>query len=80
MVPPFLAYYGALTENTAHLNEAYHQIKLYRNYLRDTDANNLWKHIVLGTNPHNVGNDESHWSTGILLKVLLLRRVAEQLH
>jgi hypothetical protein len=29
MVPPFLAYYGALTENTALLNEAYHQIKLY---------------------------------------------------
>lgn len=60
MVPPFLAYYGVLTQNSTLLWEAYQQINLYRNYLRDTSANNLWKHILLGKS----GNDEGHWSTG----------------
>ncbi|KAJ7046793.1 Six-hairpin glycosidase [Mycena alexandri] len=64
MVPPFLAYYGVLTGNTTLLNEAYNQIKLYRNYLRDTSAQNLWKHIVLGNNSADGPNDEGHWSTG----------------
>ncbi|KAJ7905504.1 glycoside hydrolase family 105 protein [Mycena olivaceomarginata] len=64
MVPPFLAYYGVLTGNTTLLTEAYNQIKLYRNYLRDTDAKNLWKHIVLGNNTQDSANDEGHWSTG----------------
>ncbi|KAF8212225.1 Six-hairpin glycosidase-like protein [Mycena galopus ATCC 62051] len=64
MVPPFLAYYGVLTGNTTLLNEAYNQIKLYRNYLRDTSAKNLWKHIVLGTNAADGPNDLGHWSTG----------------
>ncbi|KAJ7774838.1 Six-hairpin glycosidase [Mycena metata] len=65
MVPPFLAYYGVLTGNTTLLTEAYNQIKLYRNYLRDTSAKNLWKHIVLGNNSaDDGGNDEGHWSTG----------------
>ncbi|KAJ7097915.1 Six-hairpin glycosidase [Mycena belliarum] len=64
MVPPFLAYYGVLSGNTTLISEAYNQIKLYRNYLRDTKAKNLWKHIVLGTDPSDGGNDEGHWSTG----------------
>ncbi|KAJ7172464.1 Six-hairpin glycosidase-like protein [Mycena filopes] len=64
MVPPFLAYYGVLTGNKTLLNEAYNQIKLYRNYLRDTKAKNLWKHIVLGNDTTDGGNDEGHWSTG----------------
>ncbi|KAJ7343474.1 Six-hairpin glycosidase-like protein [Mycena albidolilacea] len=64
MVPPFLAYYGVLTGNTTLLTEAYNQIKLYRNYLRDTDAKNLWKHIVLGNNTQDGPNDDGHWSTG----------------
>ncbi|KAF7338289.1 hypothetical protein MVEN_02054300 [Mycena venus] len=64
MVPPFLAYYGVLTGNTTLMNEAYNQIKLYRNYLRDTSAKNLWKHIVLGTDAQDSPNDEGHWSTG----------------
>ncbi|KAJ7577833.1 glycoside hydrolase family 105 protein [Mycena floridula] len=59
MVPPFLAYYGMLTENKTLISEAYNQIKLYRNYLRDGGANNLWKHIELGS-----FNDSGHWSTG----------------
>ncbi|KAF7322986.1 hypothetical protein HMN09_00078300 [Mycena chlorophos] len=64
MVPPFLAYYGVLTGNTSLIDEAYNQINLYRNYLRDTSANNLWKHIVLGNDTSDGGNDPGHWSTG----------------
>ncbi|KAJ6596905.1 Six-hairpin glycosidase-like protein [Mycena vulgaris] len=63
MVPPFLAYYGLLTSNATLISEAYNQIKLYRNYLRDPDADNLWKHIVLGTTSDSA-NDAGHWSTG----------------
>ena len=60
MVPPFLAYYGAMTGNQTLLQEAYNQIKLYRNYLRDISANNVWKHIQKGI----YGMDDGHWSTG----------------
>ncbi|KAG2049356.1 Six-hairpin glycosidase [Suillus hirtellus] len=60
MVPPFLAYYGVLTRNQTILGEAYIQIRLYRKYLRDTAAGNLWKHIQLG----QTGIDDGHWSTG----------------
>ncbi|EPQ53342.1 hypothetical protein GLOTRDRAFT_117313 [Gloeophyllum trabeum ATCC 11539] len=59
MVPPFLAYYGVTTGNRSMLEEAYTQCKLYRSYLRDTSANNLWKHVLMGS-----GTDEGHWSTG----------------
>ncbi|KAG2043990.1 Six-hairpin glycosidase-like protein [Suillus americanus] len=60
MVPPFLAYYGVMTQNQTILSEAYTQISLYRKYLRDAAAGNLWKHIQLG----QTGNDDGHWSTG----------------
>ncbi|KAI0067410.1 hypothetical protein BV25DRAFT_1819734 [Artomyces pyxidatus] len=60
MVPPFLAYYGVTTNNRSMVQEAYTQIKLYRNYLNDPNAKGLWKHILLGQS----GNDEGHWSTG----------------
>ncbi|ETW76346.1 hypothetical protein HETIRDRAFT_65769 [Heterobasidion irregulare TC 32-1] len=60
MVPPFLAYYGVLSQNQTLLGEAYTQIKLYRNYLIDNSAGGLWKHVLLGDS----GNDEGHWSTG----------------
>ena len=59
MVPPFLAYYGVITNNQSLVGEAYNQIKLYRQYMRDENANGLWKHVVLGS-----WNDEGHWSTG----------------
>ena len=59
MVPPFLAYYGVMTSNESLVSEAYTQIKLYRNYLRDPSANSRWKHVILGTN-----TDPGHWSTG----------------
>ena len=65
MVPPFLAYYGVLTQNETIINEAYTQISLYRKYLRDTTANNLWKHIELGQAVNNTPNDNGHWSTGV---------------
>ncbi|KIJ53229.1 hypothetical protein M422DRAFT_58565 [Sphaerobolus stellatus SS14] len=60
MVPPFLAYYGAVTQNKSLVTEAYNQLKLYRSYLRDASADNLWKHIVMG----NDTKDDGHWSTG----------------
>ncbi|KAJ7632632.1 Six-hairpin glycosidase [Roridomyces roridus] len=63
MVPPFLAYYGALTQNTTLINEAYNQINLYRNHLRDSKTS-LWTHIALGNNTNDTPNDPGHWSTG----------------
>jgi Glycosyl Hydrolase Family 88 len=60
MVPPFLAYYGVVTRDRSKLVDAYNQIRLYRNYLRDTNASNLWKHVLLGSS----GIDDGHWSTG----------------
>lgn len=63
MVPPFLAFYGVMSRNRTLLEDAYTQIKLYRNYLLDTSANNLWKHIVMGSS----GTDDGHWSTGMYL-------------
>jgi rhamnogalacturonyl hydrolase YesR len=59
MVPPFLAYYGMITSNTTVLEEAYTQIKLYRNYLRDPSTG-LWRHVVLGED----GQDPGLWATG----------------
>ncbi|KAI3614913.1 glycoside hydrolase family 105 protein [Moniliophthora roreri] len=61
MVPPFLAYYGVQTQNESLISDAYNQIKLYRDELRDTKANNLWKHIVA---PNGGSSDSGHWSTG----------------
>lgn len=58
MVPPFLAYYGALTNNVTLMQEAYTQCKLYRNYLRDPSG--LWRHIVMGPS----GQDPGYWATG----------------
>lgn len=41
MVPPFLAYYAALTSNQTMMQEAYMQCKLYRQYLGS--ASGLWR-------------------------------------
>ncbi|KAI0822092.1 Six-hairpin glycosidase-like protein [Trametes gibbosa] len=59
MVPPFLAYYGVLTQNETLVQQAYDQCRLYRQYLVDDEAGGMWKHIVLGSNA-----DGGHWSTG----------------
>ncbi|KAH9850434.1 Six-hairpin glycosidase-like protein [Lenzites betulinus] len=59
MVPPFLAYYGVLTQNQTLVQQAYDQCRLYRQYLVDDEAGGMWKHITLGSN-----TDSGHWSTG----------------
>ncbi|KAJ8090276.1 hypothetical protein PM082_018872 [Marasmius tenuissimus] len=65
MVPPFLAYYGIQTNNRTLIAAAYEQIRLYRSYLLDKDADNLWKHVILGSGRQGFpGNDEGHWATG----------------
>ncbi|KAL7409344.1 hypothetical protein BDY24DRAFT_403506 [Mrakia frigida] len=58
MVPPFLAYYAAMTSNTTMMKDAYDQCRLYRQYLK-TDSG-LWKHIQLGRS----GQDPMNWGTG----------------
>lgn len=63
MAPPFIAYYGILqggSQETALLQEAYNQCKLYRSYLHDDSG--LWKHIVLGD---TASQDFRHWGTGM---------------
>ncbi|KAF5333335.1 hypothetical protein D9611_002262 [Ephemerocybe angulata] len=57
MVPPFIAYYGALQRDRKILQVAYDQSKLYRDGLRD--APGLWRHIDLGSY-----QDKTHWATG----------------
>jgi len=58
MVPPFLAYFGALHGDVGMMRTAYDQIRLYRDLLFDGSVG-LWRHIVLGN-----GEDPGHWSTG----------------
>ena len=65
MVPPFLAYYGVISQNQTLLQAAYDQCKLYRQYLVDDDAGGMWKHIVLGN-----FQDEGHWTTGECHKLI----------
>ncbi|KAF9057455.1 Six-hairpin glycosidase-like protein [Panaeolus papilionaceus] len=60
MVPPFIAYYGALEGGDggrALMQVAYDQCRLYRDGLRDDSG--LWKHIMLGS-----FQDRAHWATG----------------
>ncbi|GAB1518738.1 hypothetical protein RhiTH_001803 [Rhizoctonia solani] len=59
MVPPFLAYYGALHNNASMMTEAFHQVQTYRNTLKVDRYTGLWRHIQLGENV-----DVGHWSTG----------------
>lgn len=57
MVPPFLAYYGALSGNSSLLQGAYHQCNLYPSALKSSSG--LWQHIVMGNAP-----DPGNWETG----------------
>lgn len=60
MVPPFIAYFGALEGGygaRALLQVAYNQCRLYRDALRDDSG--LWRHIALGK-----WQDDAHWGTG----------------
>ena len=69
MVPPVLAYYGALQEDPdtqwKYLNMAYQQIKAYREVLRDPDpaANGLWQHVAYGP-----WSDSGHWGEHVSLE------------
>ncbi|KAH9991633.1 glycosyl hydrolase family 88-domain-containing protein [Russula compacta] len=61
MAPPFIAYFGALQNDSgglALLQTAYDQIRLYRSALFDSNVS-LWRHIALGSSP-----DAGHWGTG----------------
>jgi len=59
MVPPFLAYYGAMTGNRTLLEQAHDQARLYRDHLRDKKTG-LWRHVVMG----DEWDDEGFWTTG----------------
>ncbi|CAE6424265.1 unnamed protein product [Rhizoctonia solani] len=59
MVPPFLAYYGALHNNASMMTEAFRQVQTYRNNLKVDRYTGLWRHIQLGENV-----DVGRWSTG----------------
>ncbi|CAE6446778.1 unnamed protein product [Rhizoctonia solani] len=58
MLPPFLAYFGALHNDEGVMRAAYDQVRLYRDLLFDGSVG-LWRHIVLGN-----GEDLNHWATG----------------
>ncbi|KIY45919.1 hypothetical protein FISHEDRAFT_76154 [Fistulina hepatica ATCC 64428] len=76
MVPPFLAYYGALQggdNGTSLLQDAYDQIRLYRDALRDDDG--LWRHVALGT-----WQDTTHWATGNAWAAAGMLRVLQTLN
>jgi hypothetical protein len=38
MLPPFMAYYAAMTNNETMMRDAYSQCQLYRKYLYDDDV------------------------------------------
>lgn len=60
MVPPFIAYFGALEGGQGERNLlqiAYDQCRLYRDGLKDDSG--LWRHIALGS-----WQDDTHWATG----------------
>ncbi|QRV76438.1 glycoside hydrolase family 88 protein [Ceratobasidium sp. AG-Ba] len=67
MVPPFLAYYGALHNNPTVIAEGFNQtivltrpqISTYRDILKADSQTGLWRHIQLGAN-----TDMGHWSSG----------------
>ena len=55
MVPPFLAYYGADTQNASILLHSYTQCQLYRQVLQ-LSSGGAWMHIM--------GPQNQLWSTG----------------
>jgi hypothetical protein len=61
MAPPFIAYFGALQNDSggqAIMQIAYDQIRLYRDALFDQNVS-LWRHIAYGSS-----EDIGHWATG----------------
>ena len=71
MAPPFIAYFGALQNDSggqALLQVAYDQIRLYRDALFDANVS-LWRHIALGSQ-----QDSGHWATGMRVVSLMDQR------
>ncbi|PWN40718.1 hypothetical protein IE81DRAFT_206091 [Ceraceosorus guamensis] len=64
MLPPALASYGLITSNQSMLQEAYDQIRLYRDGLLITSgqASGMWNHINDITTPN--ASDLGAWLTG----------------
>lgn len=61
MVPPFLAYYAADSENDTLLDDAVEQCRLYHDVLVSDGVNKNWKHVI--GEDHN-GDDIGLWATG----------------
>ncbi|KAF8292370.1 Six-hairpin glycosidase [Clavulina sp. PMI_390] len=59
MVPPFLALYGVVTQNTTMIQTAVDQISKYRSVLQDPKTK-LWTHVALSP----TFNDPTLWATG----------------
>merc|ERR1712093_27654 len=60
MVPPYMAYYGALTGNEGWLQAAYDQCRMYRAYMT-ANGSGPWRHILLGSES---SQDPGFWATG----------------
>ena len=66
MAPPFIAYYGAATNNLSTLGIAVEQSGLYRQILQTNDSYNnvgAWEHIINQVNGTGA-TDTGIWSTG----------------
>lgn len=59
MVPPFIAYFGAVTNNQTLLQEAFDQVAAYRTGLQDPETK-LWRHMSEGPE----AEDPNLWATG----------------
>jgi hypothetical protein len=59
MVPPFLAYFGAVTNNQTLVQAAFDQIAAYRKGLQDGETK-LWRHMSEGPE----AEDPNLWATG----------------
>jgi rhamnogalacturonyl hydrolase YesR len=77
MVPPFLAYYGAIVQDVDTLREAWNQCRLYRDGLMEFSGENygLWKHIQQGAR-----EDPGHWTTGLQRSYLEPFRQSEAIY
>lgn len=69
MVPPFLAYYGRVSDKPEIMHEAARQCRLYHDVLADLQTG-LWRHVV-GPKHEDLG----FWSTGIGWAAMGMTRV-----
>ncbi|KAH9820750.1 hypothetical protein DFH28DRAFT_1121103 [Melampsora americana] len=71
MVPPFLAYLGAINSDYAILENSYLQCKYYRDVLGDPETG-TWRHVLKGS-----WNDTFLWSTGNAFAAAGMMRVRQ---